>query len=145
MQECKRTLDPMKVQALTDMPPPNSKKELQSFFGILNYLSTFSPVTAEVCKPLWKLMSGKADWEWNRMCQNLYDKAKKIIKKDACMKFYDAIRPQFLETDASIGARLLQIRHSTNCGHNEVPDNAILWPNALVSKLYSVLSGTTVI
>ena len=44
------SLDPRKVQVLTDMPPPKSKKELQSFLGILNYLSKFSPMTAEVCK-----------------------------------------------------------------------------------------------
>ena len=42
------TLDPRKVQALIDMLSPKSKKELQSFLGILNYLSKFSTVTAEV-------------------------------------------------------------------------------------------------
>ena len=31
--------DLMKVKALTNMPPPKSKKEMQSFLGILNYLS----------------------------------------------------------------------------------------------------------
>ena len=45
-------LEPKKVQALTDMPPPKSKLELQSFLGKLNYLNKFSSVTAEVCKPL---------------------------------------------------------------------------------------------
>ena len=40
--------DPRKVQALTDMLPPKTKKELQSCLGILNYLSNFSPVIAEV-------------------------------------------------------------------------------------------------
>ena len=40
-----------KVQTLTGMPPPKSKKELQSFLGILNYLSKYLPATAEVCEP----------------------------------------------------------------------------------------------
>ena len=31
------------------------------------------------------------------MSQDLYDKAKMIIKKDACMKFYDASRHLYLE------------------------------------------------
>ena len=34
--------DPRKVQALTEMPPPKCRKELQTFLGILNYLSKFS-------------------------------------------------------------------------------------------------------
>ena len=60
------------------------------------------------------------------MYQYLHDKAKKIIKKDACMKFYDASRLLYLETDASgIGLRagLLQVWDGMNCGCNEVPEN----------------------
>ena len=46
------------------------------------------------------------------MYQNLYNKAKKIIK-DTCIKFYAISRPPYLETDASgvgLQARLLQER-----------------------------------
>ena len=39
-----------KLNALTYMSPTKSKKELQAFLGIINYLSTFS--SAEVCEPL---------------------------------------------------------------------------------------------
>ena len=83
------------------MPPPGSKKELQSFLGILNYSSMFSSVTAEVCKHMLKLTSVKADLTWNKMYQDLYNTAKKVVKKDACMKFYDASRPVhiYMETD----------------------------------------------
>ena len=35
------------------------------------------------------------------MYQDLYDKAKKVIKWDACREFYNASRPFCLETDAS--------------------------------------------
>ena len=44
--------DPQKVKALTEMPVPKNKKDLQAFLGIINYLGKFSPGTAEVCKPL---------------------------------------------------------------------------------------------
>ena len=47
------SLDSRKVHALTDIPPWKSKKELQSFMEILNFLSRFSSVTAEVCQLLW--------------------------------------------------------------------------------------------
>ena len=30
--------DPQKIKALTDMPAPSNKKELQAFLGIINYL-----------------------------------------------------------------------------------------------------------
>ena len=35
------------------------------------------------------------------MYQDLCDKAKNIIKQDPCMKFYDASKSLYLETDAS--------------------------------------------
>ena len=49
--------DPQKVRALTKMPAPKNKWELQSFLGIINYLGKFSPGTVEVCEPLRKLTS----------------------------------------------------------------------------------------
>ena len=33
--------DPQKIKALLDMPPPNNKRELQVFLGIINYLGNF--------------------------------------------------------------------------------------------------------
>ena len=68
-----------------DMPPLLTKN-LQSFLGIMNYLGRFSAVTAEVCKPLQGLTSMKADWTWNRMFQELYEKVEAIIMDDSCMK-----------------------------------------------------------
>ena len=44
--------DTQKISALTKMPAPRNKRELQAFLGIINYLGKFSPGTAEVCEPL---------------------------------------------------------------------------------------------
>ena len=93
--------DLQKVRALTEMPVPKNKKELQAFLGIINYLGKFSPGTAEVCKLLHKLTSSKMMWTWNASYQQLFDKAKSIIKADVSMKFYDDSKPFYLETDAS--------------------------------------------
>ena len=130
------------VQALTEIPPPKTKKEMQSFLGILNYLSTFSTMTADMCEPLQKLTTFKADWTQNRMHLYLYERAKKIFQKDACMKLYDIDRTPYLETDTSgIGfrPRLLQVRDGMNCRCDGFPDDAILFLTAFASKS---LSGT---
>ena len=80
-------LDLQKIKALTDMPAPKNKRDLQAFLGIINYLGKFSPDTAEVCKPLQKLTLNKTIWIWNVSYQQLFAKAKLLIKADACMKF----------------------------------------------------------
>ena len=56
-----------------EMPPPNNKKEIQAFMGIINYLNIFSHSTASVCEPLQKLMSNRAVWMWNASYQAIYD------------------------------------------------------------------------
>ena len=128
------SLDPTKMQALTDILPLMTKTELPLFLGVLNYLSIFLPIPKFMCEPLHKLTSVKADWTWNKSYQDLYVKVKTIVKKDACMKFYDAAR------DASgigHGVRLLQVRDGMNWGHDKIPGNAILQPIVFPTKSLS--------
>ena len=129
--------DPQKVRALTEMLAPKNKKELQAFLGIINYLNKFSPGTSEACEPLRKLMSSKATWTWNTSYQQLFNKAKSLIKEEMCMKFYDDTKLLYLETDASVvslGAALLQLRDNMNCPKDTAPDNTMLCPIVFASK-----------
>ena len=57
--------DPQKLKAMMEIPPPKNKKELQTFLGIINYLSGFSPSIADTCKALKQLTSVKTEWTWN--------------------------------------------------------------------------------
>ena len=69
------------------------------------------------------------EWFWNGMYRDLYDKVKNIIKQEACIKFCDASKSLYLETDASsvgLADSLLQVRDGTNCGQDEVLDNTAL-------------------
>ena len=62
--------DPQKFKALTEMPSPKAKKEVQVFLGIINYLSKFSPSTANICESLRQLTSNKTEWTWNANAKN---------------------------------------------------------------------------
>ena len=100
-------------------------------------------MTTEVCETYQKIMQVKANLTWNRMYQDLYDRARKIIKKYIYMKFYSTSRPQNVESDflgVDLVARLLQVRDGMNCWHNKVP-NATRCPE----RVYQILSGTAAI
>ena len=128
---------PTKGQSITEMPVPKNKKGLQAFLGIINYVNKFSPGTLEACKLLRKLTSSKVTWMWTASHQQLFNKAKSLIKVEMCMKFYDDTKPFYLKTDASgvsLGAALLQLRDNTNCPKDTAPDNTILCPIAFASK-----------
>ena len=82
-------------------------------------------------------MSNKTTWTWNASYQQLFEKAKSLIKAEMCMKFYDDTKPLYLETDASgigLGAALLQLRDNTVCPKGTAPGNTILCPITFASK-----------
>ena len=84
-----------------DVPLQPQKRELQAFLRIVNYLSKFSPSTAEVCHSLSHLTSVKAESTWNASYQRLFDNVKLTIKEDAYMRFYDETKQLYLETGGS--------------------------------------------
>ena len=45
-------MDPKKVQAITELKPPENLQDLQSFLGLVNYLNRFSPALADLTAPL---------------------------------------------------------------------------------------------
>ena len=59
---CKPSSD--KVQAITNMPQPANKKELQSFIGMVNYLSKFTPRLSELAECLHDLIHINVPFKW---------------------------------------------------------------------------------
>ena len=45
-----------KITAIIKMPPPTSKKEMQSFIGMVNYLTKFSPRLTKLSEPIRELI-----------------------------------------------------------------------------------------
>ena len=128
---------PKKAESTDRHAPPEDKKELQACLGLINYLGTLSPSTADICESWRKITSARTEWTWNVTHQKIFDKAKSIIKDDACMKFYDDTKLLYIETDvpgAGLGAALLQTRSSTSCPRDEVPESSIPRTSAFMSK-----------
>ena len=53
-----------KVKDITEMPKPMTVKDLQTFLGMVQYLSKFSPRIAEIVEPLRDLMKKHAPYAW---------------------------------------------------------------------------------
>ena len=52
-----------KITAIVKMPSPSSKKEVQSFIGMINYLSKFSPRLTELVEPIRELVKEKKSFQ----------------------------------------------------------------------------------
>ena len=136
ISRCRVSPDPVKVKALMDMLPPKTKRELQSFLGIVSYLSKFKPMTAEVCKPLHRLTSFKSLDVKQNISRNI-QKGQILVKEDTCMKYYDVRKPLYLKNEASglaLGITLLHVQDNLNCEYDTAPYSAMLWPIAFARK-----------
>ena len=56
--------DPAKIQALKSLPEPKDEKLLQSFLGMVNYLSRFDPNIANMTHNLRDLLKKNSDPKW---------------------------------------------------------------------------------
>ena len=53
-----------KMKAIQEMLAPQSKKQVQSFIGMVNYLSKFSARISELAEPIRYLCKEKVPFNW---------------------------------------------------------------------------------
>ena len=120
-------LDLRKIDAIKNLPEPRTEALLQSFLGIVNYLSRFSPNIAKMTCNLRALLKKNPEFLW--LSQHSEDF--KSIVQELCspkfLKYYDSTKNLYLEVNASqkaIGMALLQSvqeehESKANNGHQE--------------------------
>ena len=104
----------------TNVHATTQNKERAAVIPAYTKLKKISLAISEVCEPLHKLISVKANWTWNKTYKDLHKKA-----RDAHMMLYNAL---YLKTNTfgiGLDASLLRVRDSMNCRYDEIPDYAL--------------------
>ena len=76
---CKPTQN--KVSAINTMPEPSSKKEVQSFIQMIDYLSKFSARLSELSEPIWELSKERVPFNWGPKHKEAFNVIKKELVK----------------------------------------------------------------
>ena len=100
-----------KVNAIQEMPPPQSKKQVQSFIGMVNYLSKFSAYLSELADPIHELAKERVPFNWGPEHDEAFSLIKKELTAAPILAYYNPKKLMVLQTDASckgLGACLLQ-------------------------------------
>ena len=118
--------DPAKIEALLKLPEPKSEALLQSFFGMINYLTRFEPKIANLTHRLRSLLKKSNEFIWTDVHSEDFGKLIDIMcNSHKLLRYYRPDLDFYLETDASgvaIGIGLLQ---------SEQHDRSSLYPHSI--------------
>ena len=103
--------DTCKVELIQQWPTATNHKELQSFLGMVNYLSRFLAFLSDLHALLQALLKKGTEFVWTLVHQHTFDQIKLHVSNDVELQFYNANKPLYIEvytSKKSIGAVMLQ-------------------------------------
>jgi hypothetical protein len=103
--------DGKKCDSIHNCPAPKNRSELQSFLGMVQYLSPFIPHLASKTSILRQLLRHDADWDWTSEHQKSFEALKNAVHEDMSLRYFDPNKDTEIEVDASLaglGAALVQ-------------------------------------
>ena len=104
-------VDPTKVRAVCEMPPPTDVAAVQRLLGFVQYLSKFLPHLSEMTKPLRDLTQKDTLWVWGEAQENALNALKTAVTNTPVLRYYcsqDEVTVQCDASQSGLGAALLQ-------------------------------------
>ena len=100
-----------KVDAILSFPEPRNVREVKSFLGLAGFYRSFMKNFSMIAAPLTSLLRKNAQFCWNTVTQEAFDKLKLLLTQAPVRVFPNYSLPFELVTDASksgLGAVLMQ-------------------------------------
>ena len=106
----------MKIEALRKLPEPRDEKLLQSFLGMVNYLSRFDPNIASLTHNLRELLKKGSEPKWTDVHMIDFRKIiETLCREGKSSSITDPILIYFLKVDASRkGMRMALLQSKEN-------------------------------
>jgi hypothetical protein len=92
---------PNKVQAIQNIAPPKTRKQLRRFIGMVNYYRDMWVHRSEILAPLTRLSSEKVEFRWTDIEQTAFETIKTIVGREVLLSYPDFSQPFHIHTDAS--------------------------------------------
>ena len=72
-------VDPSKIKAILEMPPPRIEKEVQGFLGKVQFIRRFIAKLTLTCEPLFGLLKKGKKFQWDDRCQVTFEQIKQYL------------------------------------------------------------------
>ena len=96
----KLAMNPNKTQAIEVWETPKSKKELQSFLGLVNYYRRFIRNCSKIAKPLTNLTKN-VPFHWSKEAESAFQELKRTVISAPVLRQFNDTAPITVTTDAS--------------------------------------------
>jgi hypothetical protein len=113
-------IDPERTQVISKLPPPSSKKSMQSFLGQINFVRRFVPIFSEMVRPLQNLIKKDAQYHCGPLENQDFNSIKKAIIDAPSLMSPEFSQDFTLYTFAS-NCSYAVILTQKNVENNEVP------------------------
>ena len=104
-------MDPLKVEAILNLPPPSTLRQLQSLQGKANFLCCFIPNYAEITHGFTRLLKKYSGFVWDTIANNVFE-ALKLSLTRAPLLFPPDYSPNYflylVASEYTIGMVLIQ-------------------------------------
>ncbi|XP_059221616.1 uncharacterized protein LOC131996179 [Stomoxys calcitrans] len=111
------SVDPEKVEAISNFPAPTSVRRLRQFLGMIGWYRRFIEDFSTCSYPLTELLSKKRSFVWSKQAQDSFDLLKTKLCSAPVLVNADFSKPFVLQCDAStvgVGAVLAQVDNAGN-------------------------------
>lgn len=135
--------DPEKVRAIISMKEPSNKKELQTFLGIITYVTKFIPNLSDKSHSLRELLRKDSVFIWGDRQKTDFDKLKQTLITKPVLKYFDVNKEVVLSVDSSstgLGAVLLQNSFPIAYASKALTDNQKSWAQ-IEKELLAIVYG----
>lgn len=134
-----------KIKTIQDMCPPTSVKELQRFFGVINYLGKYIKNLSQETINLRTLLKKNVPWHWNPNHQSEFENLKKLISSTPVLTYYDRNKQLTLSVDASqnsMGAVILHDKQPIAYASKSMNDTQKRY-SSIERELLAIVYGVT--
>jgi hypothetical protein len=94
-------MDPIKVEAVTQWPTPESVHDIQIFLGFANFYRRFIRGYSRTIAAITKLLKKGVKFRWGTAAENAFQDLKRAFSTAPILRHFDPNKPLILETDAS--------------------------------------------
>ena len=99
------------IEAIINMAPPTSQKEIRRFIGVINHYRNMWPSRSHMIAPFTKLTYINRNFKCMQVKQYAFNKIKRIVARDTLLTYPDFNETFKMHTDASafqLGAVIIQ-------------------------------------